>query len=61
MQEQFLYIGEDGSLGYRTGEKYWLLLAFIDRHLWIRPGAFGLGDCPYDSMRAFLKNWQPVA
>ena len=46
------FIGEDGSLGYRKGEVYRLV---IDGNKIREPR-----PCPYSSVEAFLANWEPV-
>jgi len=61
------FIGEDGSMGYRTGQKYML---YIDQSLSIFPlrlqptivraegKSFCGFYCPYDSWDAFWRNWK---
>jgi hypothetical protein len=52
------FVGEDGSLGYRHGQVYGLTLSAAP---W-RPGPTILAPtpCPYESWRAFWRNWEPV-
>lgn len=52
--------GRDGSLGYRTGQTYRLTIYRSQRGVVIsRPDGSGL--CPYESLRAFLRNWTPAS
>lgn len=53
--------GSDGSLGYQVGRIYDL------RVYGSTPGTFasvsridGSGRCPYASLDAFLRNWEPL-
>lgn len=61
-----VFKGQNGSIGYTNGQKY-LLAIEITRRSFNRPykveiwrckaeGA-SVGYCPYDSMEAFLENW----
>ncbi len=55
------FIGLDGSINYRHGQTYDLIVETDDRG----PGVTvrlkdGSGSCPYDNVFAFLKNWNPV-
>lgn len=53
------FIGQDGSIGYRTGQLYDLMIVkvnlFSDRPLIIFPQR-----CPYGSWAAFWRNWEEV-
>lgn len=65
---QARFIGQDGSLGYRTGHEYALVVqeyGILDRFF------FGVslkihrlydngGHCPYKSMKTFLQNWEVI-
>jgi hypothetical protein len=53
------FIGEDGSLGYRHGQLYELRFVEDDRHFVTIERIDGTGRCPYASMNAFLRNWDP--
>ncbi len=46
------FVGRDGSFGYRHGYMYDLM---IDGNRIVRPT-----PCPYGSVEAFLRNWQPL-
>lgn len=52
------FIGSDGSLGYRTGQKY----ALDVRTDWTgtRPSILRPHACPYGSWDAFWRNWELV-
>lgn len=52
------FIGQSGSLGYITGQKYRLKLEAVDAHyqLVIRR-TDGTGFCPYANIVKFLENW----
>lgn len=47
-----IFKGEDGSLGYKNGKTYELV---IKGNQIIKPE-----KCPYRSVEAFLRNWEPV-
>jgi len=52
------FIGQDGSLGYRTGQVYHLDVRraiFSDKPHILRPR-----PCPYSSWAAFWANWELV-
>lgn len=68
------FIGEDGSLGYKHGRKYWLrehyspnypivisrfnILGSIAKVL--LGSGLTLGYCPYSSLEKFNENWENV-
>lgn len=57
------FVGEDGSLGYRTGRTYYLRITrapLSSTPVTIRRRS-GFGLCPYASEEAFRANWQPVS
>lgn len=47
-----VFIGHEGSLGYKRGQMYDLL---IQENCILRPSA-----CPYGSIELFLRNWTLV-
>ena len=53
MRIKAIFIGEDRSLGYRTGEQYELIVY----RSWIKR-IDGTGLCEYSSLQSFLKNWK---
>lgn len=54
---QATFIGEDGSMGYKTGERY--LLWVEENRIRPNPG-LGAKPCPYGSVAAFLSNWTDI-
>jgi hypothetical protein len=59
-----VFTGQDGSLGYRYGQEYTLNLTYSPRigkptRVVICPDGNQI-PCPYDSFRAFLKNWNNI-
>jgi hypothetical protein len=59
VEARYRFIGEDGSLGYRHGRIYRLVLA-VPGHGWPIEIIDGGQFCPYDSEEAFSRNWEPV-
>lgn len=56
--EKFIFIGKDGSLGFRHGQAYWIEVnSFVRIHITYKTKQ-GEIDCPYESWRAFFKNWK---
>ncbi len=60
-----VFTGKDGSLGYRTNEKYDLIVQSAP--LFGIPGAQiivsrldGSGRCPYRNIITFLQNWDNI-
>ncbi len=51
------FVGRD-SLGYVHGQTYLLQSKVSDGWIWIKPLHPGPRPCPYDSLEAFLVNWQ---
>ncbi len=49
------FVGEDGSQGYRKGERAEL---YIVRNKIARP--YGGGVTPYSGVEAFLRNWDDI-
>lgn len=49
------FIGADGSLGYRHGQVYDLVLSGGEHPTIVRPR-----PCPYGSWAAFWRNWRQV-
>lgn len=45
------------SLGYMTGKSYELSLIMSNSKVWISRED-GSGECPYDTLTGFLKNWE---
>lgn len=50
------FIGEDGSLGYRNGKHYKIIVETFDGQIWVC--CYPHKDCPYATMQALLKNWR---
>lgn len=59
------YIGKDGDLGYRKGEKYTLVTWFSkrlfgDSYLVVKRLGFENSKCPYRTLELFLSNWEII-
>ena len=50
------FIGQDFSMGYRTGVTYRIRIDFYDSSLILHCGNHP--PCPYDTKTAFFKNWK---
>lgn len=48
-------IGQDGSLGFRTGRKYIINIERDNNWIWVKE-LFGR-SCPYQSMNTLKNNW----
>lgn len=51
------FIGQDGSMGFRTGKKYVITLDQGGQHNWIWVKEMFGRSCPYESMEALERNW----
>lgn len=59
---RYMFIGKDGSLGYRTGRVYRLRVSSVFHYpVFIKRTDSPLGACPYSSEAAFWQNWERVA
>lgn len=56
------FIGKDGSLGYRNGRVYSLLLNVYpgDKSILMRECGGGYPGCEYSNEKMFLRNWTIV-
>jgi len=61
-----IFTGEDGSLGYKRGDRYDLHIIAIQQP-WVHGGAQihimrldGSGMCPYRNIVTFLQNWDNI-
>lgn len=52
------FIGQDGSLGFRTGKKYVITLDQGGQHNWIWVKEMFGRSCPYESIDALERNWE---
>ena len=56
----YRFTGTDGSLGYRTGNRYRLSITLVTQngvqHIWV---TFPF-QCPYSSTESFYANWEKV-
>lgn len=57
------FIGNDGSMGLRTGEVYDIRISIDEKHLWVEwkvscYGPFAVKHCPYASVQLFAQNWE---
>lgn len=51
------FIGKDGSMGFKTGQKYELKSKCVNNKIIVKT----INDklfCPYDSIESFLRNWE---
>lgn len=54
-----IFIGEEGSMGYKHGITYQIRFSIKQDKISIqRPN--GTGVCPYDSLKKFLENWNVI-
>lgn len=61
MEQRAKFIGATtGSLGYTTGQEYRIRLSIRSGMLWIVRADNGQGECPYQNLKTFYENWQPV-
>lgn len=51
------FIGQDGSLGFRTGRKYIITIEQGGSHNWIWVKEISGKSCPYASVDALERNW----
>ena len=51
----YVFIGEDGSMGLRRGQIVPLSVYFGNGHLL---ACWKGGNCPYDTVAAFSRNWR---
>ena len=51
------FIGQDGSLGFRTGRKYIINIERDNNNNWIWVKELFGRSCPYQSMNTLKKNW----
>ena len=52
------FIGKDGSMGFRYGQVYDVVVSIIDsKNISLRCDELKV-RCPYSSIHAFLKNWK---
>lgn len=49
------FIGQDRSLGFRTGKKYVINIERDNDWIWVK-GSFGR-SCPYKSINTLKNNW----
>lgn len=57
MRDRAIFIGADGSMGFRRGETYTIELSYDDNRDWliVRSGRLW---CPYSNLTSLLKNWE---
>ena len=54
---QLKFIGQDGSLGLRHGEIYKVDILSVGNRI---NAYIDSKFCPYDSLSAFMKNWEEI-
>lgn len=54
------FIGEDGSMGLRTGEVYDTRIFIKGEYLWVewKVNLYTVKSCPYISTQSFAQNWE---
>lgn len=54
------FIGEDGSMGLRTGEVYDTRIFIKGECLWVewKVNLYTIKSCPYISTQSFAQNWE---
>lgn len=54
------FIGEDGSMGLRTGEVYDTRIFIKGEYLWVewKVNLYTVKSCPYISTQSFAQNWK---
>lgn len=54
------FIGEDGSMGLRTGEIYDTRIFIKGEYLWVewKASLYSVKSCPYTSTQSFAQNWE---
>ena len=52
-----IFIGKDGSMGYRHGAQYDLKSDIRGDMMFIKAVGTNLRPCPYSNLEAFLANW----
>lgn len=55
LETKAVFVGADGSMGFRNGETYRITISIQGRRIWVE---CGMKECPYATMKALLKNWQ---
>ena len=57
MKDRAIFIGADGSRGFKRGEVYTIELSYDDNRDWliVRSGRLW---CPYSNLTSLLKNWE---
>lgn len=56
-----VFIGEDGSMGFKNSKVYDIAIN-INQHeekVIVFSNTFPTFLCPYNNLKAFLKNWKP--
>ena len=56
-KQDAVFIGRDGSMGFRNGQTYRIKISTQGRYIWVE---CGLKECPYATMNALRKNWKFV-
>ena len=57
LKDRAIFIGTDGSMGFKRGEIYTIELSYDDNRDWliVRSGRLW---CPYSNLTSLLKNWE---
>ena len=55
MKTKAIFIGRHGSMGLDFGREYSVTLSIRFGRIYV---SWGMLECPYDTMRALLKNWR---
>lgn len=51
-----IFKGQDGSRGFRTGQRYFIEIKVINNQVWVFSGQRA-PSCPYETFGALLNNW----
>lgn len=55
-----IFRGQDGSCGYETNTEYRLIISYENKYIHIEAEAGNRGWCDYNSILAFLNNWDNI-
>lgn len=65
ISDEYIFIGQDGSLGFKKGNRYHLLVEIFPKEINILgevriiPSDLNVEICVYSTKEKFLENWEP--